>query len=74
MQSSDGTAVIVDENSILRNHILVKSYMLGGSGERWVPPMVIEEVTSASMVIIFFLFVSMDCQIFILLVQMYINV
>nr|XP_027238865.1 protein broad-minded-like [Penaeus vannamei]XP_027238866.1 protein broad-minded-like [Penaeus vannamei] len=49
MQSSDGTAVIVDENSILRNHILVKSYMLGGSGERWVPPMVIEEFTSVSM-------------------------
>ncbi|XP_068206756.1 protein broad-minded-like [Palaemon carinicauda] len=42
----DGSAVIIDENSIIRNHILVKSYLLGGSGERILPPLIIDSTSS----------------------------
>ncbi|KAK7072440.1 hypothetical protein SK128_027436 [Halocaridina rubra] len=42
MSLDEGTSVIVDEKSVLRNHILVKSYLLGGTGERILPPAFIE--------------------------------
>ncbi|XP_066951597.1 protein broad-minded-like isoform X2 [Macrobrachium rosenbergii] len=42
----DGNTVIIDEKSIIRNHILVKSYLLGGSGERILPPLFIDSNSS----------------------------
>lgn len=38
MKVGEGDAIAVDENSILRNHILVKSFLIGGSGEKLLPP------------------------------------
>ncbi|XP_042211708.1 protein broad-minded-like isoform X2 [Homarus americanus] len=49
MRFGEGDSVIVDENSILRNHILVKSYLVGGNGERWLPPLVVEDVSASIM-------------------------
>ncbi|XP_076042450.1 protein broad-minded-like [Oratosquilla oratoria] len=37
-------AIIVDQPSLIRNHILIKSYLLGGSGERVLPPLFIENI------------------------------
>nr|XP_045581972.1 protein broad-minded-like [Procambarus clarkii] len=48
-RSGEGDSIIVDENSILRNHILVKSYMMGSSSERWLPPIDIDELSTSSM-------------------------
>ncbi|XP_063889344.1 protein broad-minded-like [Scylla paramamosain] len=45
MRIGEGEAIAVDENSILRNHILVKSYLLGGSGERLLPPHTLDSIT-----------------------------
>lgn len=49
----DGDSVIVDENSVLRNHILVKSYLMGGSGERWLPPLAVDELSASGLLPLF---------------------
>nr|XP_053646284.1 protein broad-minded-like [Cherax quadricarinatus] len=48
LRCGEGDSVIVDENSILRNHILVKSYLMGGGSERWLPPLAVEEMSTPS--------------------------
>ncbi|KAK3875661.1 hypothetical protein Pcinc_019471 [Petrolisthes cinctipes] len=45
----DGEGVIIDENSFLRNHILVKSYLLGGRGERYLPPTSLQDTHTYNM-------------------------
>lgn len=47
------SSVIVDENSLLRNYILVKSYLIGGSGERWLPTSAVDEESIPLMVSFF---------------------
>ncbi|MPC60696.1 Protein broad-minded [Portunus trituberculatus] len=48
MRIGEGDAISVDENSILRNHILVKSYLLGGSGEKLLPPHTLDNITPSN--------------------------
>lgn len=44
----EGEAITIDENSVLRNHILVKSFLLGGSGERLLPPHTLNDALPSS--------------------------
>ena len=50
MRIGEGDVIAVDESSILRNHILVKSYLLGGSGERLLPPHTLDNICPSSIV------------------------
>ncbi|XP_050690496.1 protein broad-minded-like [Eriocheir sinensis] len=53
MRVVEGEAIAVDENSILRNHILVKSFLIGGSGERLLPPHTLNDALPSNTPVLF---------------------